>query len=110
MSDYKTILVHYDAGRTAPARLETAIKVAATFGSHVACLYALSTYTTPSYAIGAFVWIDTSPSSRPPKRPAEIGARRRTEPRHETGAVMPSTARPPMRPDASVSTPSPKGA
>lgn len=42
MSDYKSILVHYDAGKTAPERLETAIEIAGTFGAHVACLYALS--------------------------------------------------------------------
>jgi hypothetical protein len=38
MSDYKTILVHYDAGKVAPVRLETAIEIANTFGSHIACL------------------------------------------------------------------------
>jgi nucleotide-binding universal stress UspA family protein len=42
MSDYKSILVHYDAGKTAPVRLETAIEIAGTFGAHIACLYALS--------------------------------------------------------------------
>lgn len=53
MSAYKTILVHYDAGRTAPARLETAIGIAGTFGAHIACLYALSEVREPSYAYEA---------------------------------------------------------
>lgn len=50
MSDYKTILVHYDAGKTAPQRLETAIEVAELSGAHIACLYALSVMRVPSYA------------------------------------------------------------
>jgi nucleotide-binding universal stress UspA family protein len=53
MSDYKSILVHYDAGKTAPVRLETAIGIAGTFGAHVACLYALSAVPEPSYAYEA---------------------------------------------------------
>ena len=53
MSAYKSILVHYDAGRTAPARLETAIDIAATFGAHIACLYALSAVHEPTYAYEA---------------------------------------------------------
>lgn len=53
MSDYKSILVHYDAGQTAPARLETAIGIANTFGSHLACLYALTAVPVPSYAYDA---------------------------------------------------------
>jgi nucleotide-binding universal stress UspA family protein len=53
MSDYKTILVQYDAGKTAPVRLETAIQVAETFGSHIACLYALSAVPIPTYAYEA---------------------------------------------------------
>ena len=53
MSDYKSILVHYDAGKTAPVRLETAIEIAGTFGSHIACLYALSAVPIPSYAYDA---------------------------------------------------------
>jgi nucleotide-binding universal stress UspA family protein len=48
MSDYKSILIHYDAGKTAPVRLETAIEVAGAFGSHIACLYALSAVPEPS--------------------------------------------------------------
>jgi len=48
MSDYKSILVHFDAGKTAPVRLETAIEIAGTFGAHVACLYALSAVPEPS--------------------------------------------------------------
>jgi len=48
MSDYKSILVHYDAGKTAPVRLETAIEIAGIFGAHIACLYALSAVPEPS--------------------------------------------------------------
>jgi nucleotide-binding universal stress UspA family protein len=48
MSDYKTILVHYDAGKVAPVRLETAIEIANTFGAHIACLYARSALPEPS--------------------------------------------------------------
>jgi nucleotide-binding universal stress UspA family protein len=53
MSDYKSILVHYDAGKTAPVRLEIAIEIAGTFGAHVACLYALSAATEASYGYEA---------------------------------------------------------
>lgn len=53
MSTYKSILVHYDASKSAPQRLETAIAVANTFGSHIACLYALSSELEPSYAYEA---------------------------------------------------------
>ena len=53
MSGYKSILVHYDAGKTAPARLETAIGIAGAFGAHVACLYALSAAPDPSYGYEA---------------------------------------------------------
>jgi nucleotide-binding universal stress UspA family protein len=49
MSDYKTILVHYDAGRTAQARLDIGLEIAAQFDSHLACLYALSGMGVPSY-------------------------------------------------------------
>lgn len=48
MNDYKSILVHYDAGKTAPARLEAAIEIANKFGSHIACLYARSAQHEPS--------------------------------------------------------------
>jgi len=50
MSAYKTILVHYDAGKIAPARLEIAFEIGAQFDAHVASLYALSTALGPSYA------------------------------------------------------------
>src|SRR6185295_7826193 len=53
MSDYKSILVHYDAGKTAPMRLDVAVEVAGTFGAHVACLYALSATSEPSYGYNA---------------------------------------------------------
>jgi nucleotide-binding universal stress UspA family protein len=53
MSDYKSILVHFDAGKTAPVRLETAIEIAGTFGAHIACLYALSTPSEASYGYEA---------------------------------------------------------
>jgi nucleotide-binding universal stress UspA family protein len=48
MSDYKTILVHMDAGKIAPARLDVALQVGAQFGAHVAALYALSAVPEPS--------------------------------------------------------------
>ena len=51
--DYKTILVHFDAGRTAPARLEIALQLAQQFDAHVACLYALSAVPMPTYAAEA---------------------------------------------------------
>jgi len=49
MSDYKTILVHYDAGRTAATRLEIGLEIGTRFDAHVACLYALSAMPSPSY-------------------------------------------------------------
>jgi len=53
MSDYKTILVHYDAGRTAQTRLDIALEIGAKFDSHVACLYALSATPMPSFSAEA---------------------------------------------------------
>ena len=53
MSTYKSLLVHYDASKTAPQRLETAIGVANTFGAHIACLYALSAELKPTYGYQA---------------------------------------------------------
>jgi nucleotide-binding universal stress UspA family protein len=53
MKDYKTLLVHYDAGRTAPRRLETAIQVATVSEAHVICLYALDAHPVPSQAFEA---------------------------------------------------------
>jgi nucleotide-binding universal stress UspA family protein len=53
MSDYKTILVHIDPGKTTPARLDVAVELANTFGSHLACLYAVRTQTMPSGAMEA---------------------------------------------------------
>jgi nucleotide-binding universal stress UspA family protein len=53
MSDYKTILVHYDAGRTAQARLDIGLEIAAQFDAHIACLYALSETPTPAYPYAA---------------------------------------------------------
>jgi nucleotide-binding universal stress UspA family protein len=50
MADYKTILVHLDAGKVAPARLDVALEIGVQFGAHVACLYALSTVPEPSGA------------------------------------------------------------
>jgi len=41
MTDYKSILVHLDAGHAAARRLEYAIDLARTCDAHVACLYAL---------------------------------------------------------------------
>jgi nucleotide-binding universal stress UspA family protein len=48
MNDYKTILVHYDAGKIAPARLDIGFEIGAQFGAHVACLYALDAVPEPS--------------------------------------------------------------
>jgi nucleotide-binding universal stress UspA family protein len=53
MSDYKTILVHVDAGRTTPARLDVAVELAGASGAHVACLYAVRTEPMPSGAMEA---------------------------------------------------------
>jgi nucleotide-binding universal stress UspA family protein len=53
MTDYKTLLVHYDAGRTAPKRLETAIQVAAMSDAHVICLFALDAEPIPTHAFEA---------------------------------------------------------
>jgi nucleotide-binding universal stress UspA family protein len=53
MSDYKTILVHYDNGKGAPARLDIGIELAAAFGAHLACLYALKYEPMPSAAMEA---------------------------------------------------------
>ncbi len=53
MSEYKTILVHYDAGRTAPTRLDIALEIGARFDAHVACLYALSAMPMPSFSAEA---------------------------------------------------------
>lgn len=53
MSDYKTILVHVDAGKTAPARLDIAVELANTFGAHLACLFAIKTEHVPSAAVEA---------------------------------------------------------
>jgi nucleotide-binding universal stress UspA family protein len=50
MSDYKTILVHVDSGRTAPSRLDIAVELAGAFGAHLACLYAVKTDPIPSGA------------------------------------------------------------
>ncbi len=53
MSDYKTILVHYDSGKGAPVRLDIGVELAAAFGSHLACLYALKHEPMPSAAVEA---------------------------------------------------------
>jgi nucleotide-binding universal stress UspA family protein len=53
MSDYKTILVHVDAGKTTPARLDIAVELAGASGAHLACLYAVRTEPMPSGAIEA---------------------------------------------------------
>jgi nucleotide-binding universal stress UspA family protein len=53
MSDYKTILVHADAGRTTPARLDIAVELAGALGAHLACLYAVRTEPIPSAAVEA---------------------------------------------------------
>jgi nucleotide-binding universal stress UspA family protein len=48
MNAYKSILVHYDAGRNAADRLENAIGLADGFDAHIACLYALDAEAEPS--------------------------------------------------------------
>ena len=53
MSEYKTILVHYDNGKAAPARLDIGIELASTFGAHLACLYALKYEPMLSAAVEA---------------------------------------------------------
>ena len=53
MSDYKTILVHIDPGKTTPARLDVAVELASTFDSHLACLYAVKKEYMPSGAMEA---------------------------------------------------------
>ena len=53
MEDYKTILVHYDAGKAAPARLQIAFELAAPFDAHVVALYAVSAVPEPSYGYEA---------------------------------------------------------
>lgn len=42
MSDYKTILVHYDYGKGAPVRLDIGVELASAFGAHLACLYVVN--------------------------------------------------------------------
>ncbi len=53
MDSYKTLLVHYDAGRTSQRRLETAIQVAAPSEAHIVCLFALDVHPIPSHAFEA---------------------------------------------------------
>jgi nucleotide-binding universal stress UspA family protein len=48
MTDYKTLLVHLDAGSTIARRLDYAIGVARPSGAHVACLFALDAVPEPS--------------------------------------------------------------
>jgi len=50
MTDYKTILVHVDAGKTASQTLEVALQIGAQFEARVAALHALSTVPAPTYA------------------------------------------------------------
>lgn len=53
MSDYKTILVHCDTGKSALARLEIGVDLATVFGAHLASLYALKHEPMPSAAMEA---------------------------------------------------------
>ena len=48
MTEYKNILVHYDASRLAPRRLEYAIGIARTFEARIACLFALDAISPPA--------------------------------------------------------------
>ena len=49
---YKTILVHYDAGKYAAARLEIALPLADRFDAHVVGLYAESVTQSGSHSLG----------------------------------------------------------
>jgi nucleotide-binding universal stress UspA family protein len=51
--DYKTILVHLDAGRTMAKRLDLALELARRHDAHLVCLYALSTAPATSLAAEA---------------------------------------------------------
>ena len=55
MSDYKTVLVHADAGKATARRFDLALQLGARFDAHVAALYALDSIPTPSnlYEAGA---------------------------------------------------------
>ena len=48
MSNYKSILVHFDSGRHVVRRLETAIDLARTFDARIACLFALDAVAAPA--------------------------------------------------------------
>lgn len=47
MTDYKTLLVHFDADRAAGRRLEAAIELARASDAHIACLYAVDAPSPP---------------------------------------------------------------
>lgn len=49
--DYKTILVHLDAGKRVEQRIKIATQLAETFEAHLTGLFALSTPRIPSYAL-----------------------------------------------------------
>jgi nucleotide-binding universal stress UspA family protein len=51
--DYKTILVHLDAGKTVPQRLDLALALARRHDAHLVCLYALSAAPATSHAVEA---------------------------------------------------------
>jgi nucleotide-binding universal stress UspA family protein len=51
--DYKTILVHLDAGRTMAQRLDLALALARRHDAHLVCLYALSAAPVTSHAVEA---------------------------------------------------------
>jgi nucleotide-binding universal stress UspA family protein len=51
--DYKTILVHLDAGKTVVPRLDLALALARRHDAHLVCLYALSAVPVTSHAVEA---------------------------------------------------------
>jgi len=53
MSEYKTILVHCDAGKAMPARLDIGFDLGARFAARVACLSAFSAMPVISYGVEA---------------------------------------------------------
>ena len=53
MSDYKTILLHCDAGKAMPARLDIGFDLGAQFGARVACLSAFSELRHVNYGYRA---------------------------------------------------------
>jgi len=51
--EYRSILVHLDAGKTVPQRLEVAIALAQAHDAHLTCLYAVDATPIPAAAVEA---------------------------------------------------------